>query len=61
MDLFNGYKTYIIASIMLLAGLAQILGLELPSLDGHSAGQMVMEALAVIFLRKGLKDDIARA
>lgn len=61
MDLLNGYKTYLVAAIMLLAGLAQILGLELPALDSHSAGQMVMEALAVIFLRKGVKNDIARA
>jgi lysozyme family protein len=61
MDLLNGYKTYLIAAIMLLAGLAQILGLDLPSFEAHSAGQMVMEALAMIFLRQGLKNDIAKA
>ena len=61
MDLLNGYKTYIIAAIMLRAGLAQMLGLELPALDGNSAGQMMMEALAVIFLRKGVQDDIGKA
>jgi lysozyme family protein len=61
LNLIDGYKTYIIAAIMLLAGLAQILGVELPALDGQAAGHMVMEALAVIFLRKGLKGDIARA
>ena len=61
MDLLDGYKTYLVAAIMLLAGLAQILGLELPALDGHSAGQMVMEALAVIFLRKGVKNDTSKA
>lgn len=61
MELLNGYKTYIVAIIMLLAGLAQMLGLELPSLDGQASGQMVMEALAILFLRKGLKTDISRA
>ncbi len=61
MNLLDGYKTYIIAAIMLLAGLAQVLGVELPALDGQAAGHMVMEALAVLFLRKGLKGDIARA
>ena len=61
MDVLNGYKTYIVAIFMLLAGLAQMLGLDLPSLDGSSAGHLVMEALAVLFLRKGLKGDIGRA
>jgi len=61
MDLLNGYKTYIVAVIMLLTGLAQVLGLDLPALDGQASGQMVMEALAILFLRKGLKSDISRA
>lgn len=61
MEALNGYKTYIVAAIMLLAGIAQVLGVELPALDGGSAGQLVMEALAILFLRKGLKGDIVRA
>lgn len=61
MNILDGYKTYIVAAFMLLAGLMQILGLDLPALDGQAAGHMVMEALAVLFLRKGLKGDIARA
>ncbi len=61
MDVLAGYKTYIVAAFMLLAGLAQVLGIDLPTLDGSSAGHLVMEALAVIFLRKGLKGDIGNA
>jgi lysozyme family protein len=61
MDILNGYRTYIIAGFMLLAGVAQLLGLDLPALDGNSAGHLVMEALAVLFLRKGLKGDLGRA
>lgn len=61
MDFLNGYKTYIVSVIMLLAGMAQLLGIPLPALDGTSAGQLIMEALAVIFLRKGLKTDIGKA
>lgn len=61
MDILNGYKTYIVAAFMLLAGLAQMLGVDLPALDGSSAGHLIMEALAVLFLRKGLKGDIGRA
>lgn len=60
MDILNGYKTYIVAIFMLLAGLAQMLGIDLPTLDGSSAGQLVMEALAVLFLRKGLKGDLGK-
>ena len=51
----SGYKTYIVAAMMLLAGLAQVLGIDLPSLEASSAGHLIMEALAVLFLRKGLK------
>lgn len=61
MDILSGYKTYIAAGLMLLAGLAQILGIDLPSLDGGSAGNLVLEALAIIFLRRGLKGDIGKA
>lgn len=61
MDILNGYKTYVVAIFMLLAGVLQMLGMDLPSLDGSSAGHLVMEALAVLFLRKGLKGDIGRA
>ena len=61
MTALSGYKTYIVAAFMLLAGLAQVLGIDLPSLDGGSAGHLIMEALAVIFLRKGLKGDIGNA
>ncbi|MCS6760765.1 MAG: hypothetical protein MO846_01215 [Candidatus Devosia symbiotica] len=46
---------------MLLAGIAQVLGVDLPALDSSSASHLIMEALAVIFLHKGLKRDIGRA
>ena len=61
MDILSGYKTYIVAAFMLLAGLAQMLGIDLPTLDSGSAGSLVLEALAVLFLRKGLKADIGKA
>lgn len=61
MDILSGYKTYIVAAFMLLAGVLQILGVDLPSLEGGAAGSLVLEALAILFLRKGLKGDIGRA
>ncbi|WP_084587840.1 glycoside hydrolase family 108 protein [Devosia riboflavina] len=59
MTMLSGYRTYIVAAFMLVAGLAQVLGVELPALDGGSAGSLILEALAIIFLRKGLKSDAA--
>ena len=61
MDILSGYKTYIVAALMLLAGLAQMLGLDLPALEGGSAGSLILEALAILFLRRGLKGDIGKA
>lgn len=61
MDILNGYKTYLVALLMLLAGLAQVLGIDLPALDGGSAGHLIMEALAVLFLRKGIKSETGAA
>lgn len=59
MTMLSGYRTYIVAAFMIVAGLAQVLGVELPTLDGGSAGSLILEALAIIFLRKGLKNDVA--
>jgi hypothetical protein len=50
-----GYRTYLIAAAMLLAGLSQLVGVDLPSFEGQSAGHLIMEALAIAFLRKGMK------
>ncbi len=57
MNLLTGYRTYIVAAIMLLIGLAGLLGIDVPSFEGHAPASLVMEALAFIFLRKGLKTD----
>jgi len=58
MNTLAGYKTYIVAAAMVLAGVAQVLGVEIPALEGHSAGQLILEAFAIAFLRKGIKSDI---
>jgi hypothetical protein len=51
----GGYRTYLIAAAMIVAGLGQLIGVEIPSFDGQSAGHLLMEGLAIIFLRKGMK------
>lgn len=61
MDILAGYKTYIVAAMMLLAGIAQMLGLDVPAMDGSSGGSLMLEALAILFLRRGLKGDIGKA
>ena len=55
LGILNGFKTYIIAVAMVLAALSQLVGVDLPSFDGQSAGQLLMEGLAIVFLRKGVK------
>lgn len=55
MNLLDGFKTYIVAIAMILAALSQLIGLDLPSFEGQSAGHLLMEGLAVLFLRKGIK------
>ncbi len=61
MDILSGYKTYIVAALMLLAGIAQMLGLDVPAMEGSSGGSLMLEALAILFLRRGLKGDIGKA
>lgn len=61
MDILTGYKTYIMGALMLAAGFAQLAGLDVPGFDGQSAGQLIFEGLAIVFLRKGLKSDISNA
>jgi len=58
MNILSGYKTYIVAIAMLIAGIGQMLGIDLPGFSGQASGQLVFEALAVLFLRKGLKNEI---
>jgi 2,3-bisphosphoglycerate-independent phosphoglycerate mutase len=60
MTILSGYRTYIIAAFMLLAGVAQLLGIDLPNVDGQSAGQLIMEALAVAFLRRGISSETSK-
>lgn len=61
MNVFSGYKTYIVGVFMLLAGIGQLMGVDMPGFDGHVAGNLIVEALAIIFLRKGLKSEIGNA
>jgi len=61
MEFLTGYKTYLIALFMLFSGVLELLGINVPAVDANNAMQLVMEALAVLFLRKGLKTEIANA
>ncbi len=57
MDIFSGYKTYIVGILMLVTAIAEMAGVDLPGFDGQSAMQLLMEGLAIVFLRKGIKTD----
>lgn len=54
-EFLSGYRTYIIGAIMALAAIAQLAGIELPKLDSGNAGNLLLEAFAIIFLRSGIK------
>lgn len=60
MTFLSGYRTYIIAGAMLIAGIAGMLGVDIPSFTGEAPGNLVMEALAFFFLRQGLKTDTSQ-
>jgi lysozyme family protein len=61
MTFLSGYKTYIVAAAMAIFAIAGLLGVDIPSFEGHAPGSLLMEALAIIFLRQGLKNDIGNA
>ena len=61
LEFLAGYKTYIVAAAILIAGLAQLLGIDLPAMDSQSGLQMILEGLGIAFLRKGLKTEIGNA
>ena len=60
MTIFEGYKTYILGALMLVVGIAQSFGIDIAMLGEYSGPQMVMEALAIIFLRRGLKTELGK-
>jgi lysozyme family protein len=61
MTFLAGYKTYIVAAAMAVFAIAGLLGVDIPSFEGHAPGSLLMEALAIIFLRQGIKSDITKA
>ncbi len=61
MAFFDGYKTYIVAGLMLITGIAQTFGFSLPDMGDASGPQLVIEAFAIIFLRRGIKSDLNRS
>ena len=57
MDWLKGKKTYVVAGItILVAGAAALYGEPLMGISPSDSGQMILEALMVMFLRKGIAD-----
>lgn len=54
MDILPGYKTYIVGVLMLLTALAQMAGIDVPGMQMQSSAQLLMQALGLIFLRRGI-------
>ena len=60
LNVLAGYKTYIVGAAMLIIGVAQLLGVAIPSFSGQSAGDLLMQGLGVIFLRQGITNTVAK-
>lgn len=61
MNLLNGYKTYIVASLMILIGVLKFFDIDVPNFDSMDAGGLFMEGFAILFLRKGISNAIENA
>jgi hypothetical protein len=60
LNILAGYKTYLVGALMLILGIAQLLGVAIPDFSGQSAGDLLMQGLAVIFLRQGITNTVAK-
>jgi lysozyme family protein len=58
LNILSGYKTYIVGAAMLIAALAQLLGVNIPAFDSQSAGDLLMQGLAIVFLRRGIANTV---
>jgi lysozyme family protein len=61
LSLLAGYKTYLVGAAMLITGIAELLGVSLPAFAGQSAGDLLMQGLAIIFLRQGITNTVAKS
>ena len=61
LNVLAGYKTYLVGAAMLVVALAQLLGVDIPSFSGQSAGDLLMQGLAIIFLRQGITNTVAKS
>lgn len=52
LNILTGYKTYIVGLVMALLGIAAIAGIQIPGFPVADGGKTILEAFAIIFLRK---------
>lgn len=54
MTLTNGWKTYLAGAALIAAGIAKLLGVELPGFEMMDAGALIGNGLGFIGLRNAL-------
>lgn len=54
MEFLEGKKTYIMAVVMLIVAATSMVGIAIPGFETVNAGQLITEALAILFLRFGI-------
>jgi len=58
MSFINGYKTYIIAALIILNAGVQMVGIDVPHFSGPS--EALMYAAGLFFARNGAKKDVKK-
>lgn len=59
--MLTGYKTYVVAAILLLVAALKFMGIEVPGVsDNSDPGALITMALGLIFARTGAKTEVKK-
>lgn len=59
--MLSGYKTYIIAALMLVLAALHLVGIDVPGVPPIDIGTAIMTAIGLVSARVGAKSDAAKA
>lgn len=59
--MLTGYKTYIIAAVLLIGAALKFANIEIPGFTDHAdAGSLLTVALGLVFARNGAKTEVKK-
>lgn len=60
--MLSGYKTYIVAAVMLLIAALKFMGIEVPGVsDNSDPGALIAMAFGLVFARNGAKAEVKKS